>query len=95
MGHSGYGGFHEDNDPYYLGVAKEESRMNFSKKLFFLWVNPLIKKACKGQLQHPDDVFDLPEYLTPYTVAQHVKKKWESLEKLDPVTQLEQFSFLK
>ena len=61
----------------------------------FKWVNPLIKKACKGQLHHPDDVFDLPEYLTPYTVSHHVKKHWESLQKLDPVTSPDQVPHVK
>ena len=83
---SHYGGFHEEADPHYLGVAKEESRIGFLNKLFFKWVNPLILKAGKGQLQQPDDVFDLPEALTPHTVASEVKKTWEKLEKLDPVT---------
>jgi len=81
-----YGGFLEDTDPHYLGVAKEESRVKFLNKLFFRWVDPLIKKAYRGNLQSPDDVFDLPENLTPHTVAQGVRKEWESLEKLDPVT---------
>ena len=81
-----YGGFLEDADPHYLGVAKEESRVKFLNKVFFRWVNPLIKKAYRGNLQHPDDVFDLPESLTPHSVAQGVRKEWESLEKLDPVT---------
>eukprot|EP00092_Neocalanus_flemingeri_P010518 GFUD01011332.1.p1 GENE.GFUD01011332.1~~GFUD01011332.1.p1 ORF type:complete len:1535 (+),score=298.00 GFUD01011332.1:327-4607(+) len=81
-----YGGFLEDNDPHYLGVAKEESRVGFLNKVFFRWVDPLIKKAYRGNMQNPDDVFDLPETLTPHHVAQGVKKEWESLQKLDPVT---------
>ena len=85
MNQSSYGGFHEDNDPYYLGVAKEESRIGFMNKLFFKWVNPLIKKAGKGRLQHPDDVFDLPEQLTPHSVSLQVRRQWESLEKQSPL----------
>lgn len=81
-----YGGFLEDTDPHYLGVAKEESRIGFLNKVFFRWVYPLIKKAYRGNLKNPDDVFDLPESLTPHYVAQGVKKEWDSLEKLDPVT---------
>ena len=80
----------EENDPYYLGVAKEESRIGFLNKLFFKWVNPLIKKAGKGQLQQPDDVFDLPEALTPHAVAAEVRRTWEQLQKLEPVTRPDQ-----
>ena len=67
-----------------MGVAKEETRIGFLNKLFFKWVNPLIKKAGKGRLQQPDDVFDLPDYLTPHSVALDIKRQWESLVKLDP-----------
>ena len=80
----------EENDPYYLGVAKEESRIGFLNKVFFKWVNPLIKKAGKGQLQQPDDVFDLPEALTPHAVAAEVRRTWEQLQKLEPVTRPDQ-----
>ena len=71
-------------------MAKEESRIGFLNKLFFKWVNPLIKKAGKGQLQQPDDVFDLPEALTPHAVAAEVRRTWEQLQKLEPVTRPDQ-----
>ncbi|KAG8228180.1 hypothetical protein J437_LFUL014415 [Ladona fulva] len=48
----------EERDPNYLGVAKEQSSI-FSK-LFFLWVNPLMRKGYEGNLISSDDLFDLP-----------------------------------
>lgn len=32
-------------------------------KLLFYWVNPLMKKGVEGQLNHPDDLHDLPDDL--------------------------------
>ena len=59
---SAYGGFREENDPHYLGVAREGS--NWLSQFFFYWVNPLIKKGQKDHLKEPDDVFDVPYDLT-------------------------------
>ena len=40
-----YGGFREDTDPNYLGVAREGA--NWWGKLFLYWVNPLILKGIR------------------------------------------------
>jgi len=80
-----YGGFAEDNDPHYLGVAKDASRTHWVSKLLFAWVNPLIKKGIRGLLQSSYDVFDLPEKMTPHLVSQKVRKEWETLEKEVPL----------
>lgn len=45
MSNPNYGGFVEDQDPYYLGVAKDSAKVNWLNKLFFVWVNPLIAKV--------------------------------------------------
>lgn len=57
-----YERFREDFDPYYLGTAMERS--NFLSLFFFCWVNPLMNKGIRNQLNSSEDVFDLPEYLT-------------------------------
>ena len=67
-------------------MAKEESRVGRLSRLFFRWVDPLVVKAGRGGLHQPDDVFDLPEDLTPHTVAGQVRREWDNLLKLDPVT---------
>lgn len=58
-----YSGFREEQEPGYLGVAMEDS--TFSSRLFFHWVRPLMVKGVEGQLHDVDDLFDLPEDLTP------------------------------
>jgi len=80
---SQYGGFREDNDPYYLGVAKDSSKVNFLNKLFFVWVNPLVVKGEKGNLTTTDDLFDLPEDLTIHEIEIKFKSKWEEEEKIN------------
>ena len=67
-------------------MAKEESRVGFLSKLFFKWVDPLVVKAGRGGLHHPDDVFDLPESLSPQIVAQQVRRETDKLVKLDTNT---------
>ena len=57
-----YGGFREDTDPNYLGVARSDS--NRLSRLFLYWVNPLIKKGRKDLIKSPDDVFDVPPALS-------------------------------
>uniref|UniRef100_T1HAW9 ABC-type xenobiotic transporter n=1 Tax=Rhodnius prolixus TaxID=13249 RepID=T1HAW9_RHOPR len=54
--------FREDLDPNYLGVAQDGwGRLG---KLFFCWVNPLMKKGSASKLQSADELFDLPLSLT-------------------------------
>ena len=79
----------EENDPTYLGVAKEESRVGFLSKLFFTWVDPLVVKAARGGHHQPDDVFDLPESLSPHIVAGEVRRETDRLIKLDTNTATE------
>ena len=59
-----YGGFHEETDPYYLGIAREGS--NWLSKLFLYYVNPLIWKGRKDLLKTPDDLFDVSTKLTTH-----------------------------
>jgi len=83
-----YGGFLEVADPHYLGVAKD--RAPFLNRLLFRWVDPLIGKAYRGALHHPDDVFDLPETMSVHTVAGRVSRQAEQMAKLVPVTSQQQ-----
>ena len=83
-----YGGFLEVADPHYLGVAKD--RAPFLNRLLFRWVDPLIGKAYRGALHHPDDVFDLPETMSVHMVAGRVSRQAEQMAKLVPVTSQQQ-----
>lgn len=61
MGNTAFNSFHEEQDPYYLGVAMEDSTI--LSRILFYWVNPLIRKGAEKRLNHPDDLYDLPEDL--------------------------------
>ena len=49
---SHYGAFREEDDPNYLGVARERS--NWLAKIFLYWVNPLILKGRRDQIKSTD-----------------------------------------
>ena len=46
-----YGEFLEDNNPHYLGVAKD-AKTHCAGKLFFVYYNPLIKKSIRFVNRH-------------------------------------------
>ena len=79
-----YGGFLDEHDPYYLGVAKDSSKVGWLNKLLFFWVNPLIAKGVRGNLNTADDVHDLPEYMTVHQISLTFKQKWDYAERLNP-----------
>ena len=53
-------------------------------------MDPLIGKAYRGALHHPDDVFDLPETMSVHMVAGRVSRQAEQMAKLVPVTSQQQ-----
>ena len=53
-------------------------------------MDPLIGKAYRGALHHPDDVFDLPETMTAHMVAGKVSRQAEQMAKLVPVSSQQQ-----
>lgn len=67
-----YNRFVEEADPYYLGAAMEDS--TFFSRILFHWVNPLIKKGAEDKLNHPDDLYDLPDNLSCATVSLKLQK---------------------
>lgn len=62
LGSHAFDRFLEEQDPAYLGVAMEDA--NWLSKSIFYWVNPLMNKGAQGKLNSPDDLFDLPVYLS-------------------------------
>lgn len=68
---STYSRFREELDPYYLGVAQEDSTP--CSNLLFYWVNPLMDKGVAGKLNNADDLFDLPLPLTSATINQKIQ----------------------
>lgn len=55
-----------------LGAANDG--YHFISKLFFHWVNPLIKKGSLGKLKKNEDLFDLPECLNIKAIAEKLQK---------------------
>jgi ATP-binding cassette, subfamily C (CFTR/MRP), member 10 len=56
-----------NEEGWILGAASDD--YNLISKLIFSWVNPLIKKGCKGRLRKNEDLFDLPECLNVKRIA--------------------------
>lgn len=71
---SSYSRFNDEFDPYYLGMACDHEHYSFISWLTFGWVNRLIIKGDKRRLHHTNDLFDLPEWLTPVYVSAKVEE---------------------
>ncbi|XP_076239385.1 ATP-binding cassette sub-family C member 10 [Calliopsis andreniformis] len=74
---SSYVRFPEEQDPTYLGTAMEDATAQ--SKLIFYWVNPLMEKGVRGLLNHSDDLFDLPEYVSTNTISQKIDKYLQNM----------------
>ncbi|XP_050523511.1 ATP-binding cassette sub-family C member 10 [Daktulosphaira vitifoliae] len=68
-----YSRFNDEFDPYYLGMACDDEHYNFISWLTFGWVERLISKGEKNRLKNSNDLFDLPEKLTPVYVSSKVE----------------------
>ena len=60
----------EDADTVIPLTPTADEDANIFSKLFFCWVNPLIKKGYDGQLKTIDDLFPLPPSLKVDTIEQ-------------------------
>ncbi|KAG7213689.1 hypothetical protein KM043_002932 [Ampulex compressa] len=67
---SSYIRFPEEPDPTYLGTAMDN--VTITSKLLFHWVTPLMEKGVQGLLNHSDDLFDLPEYISTTTISEEI-----------------------
>ncbi|XP_043801955.1 ATP-binding cassette sub-family C member 10 [Apis laboriosa] len=74
---SSYVRFPEEQDPIYLGTAMEDATA--TSKLIFHWVNSLMEKGVHGLLNHSDDLFDLPEYISTNTINQKINKHLQNM----------------
>lgn len=72
LGTHAYSGFTEEQAPGYLGVAMEDS--TFSSRLLFHWVRRLMVKGVEGELNQVDDLFDLPEDVSPSFVQRQIEE---------------------
>lgn len=76
---SSYVQFPDEHDPSYLGIAMEDTTI-FSKLLFH-WVTPLMEKGVKGLLNHPDDLYDLPDQIGTNVISHKIDKCLHSMPK--------------
>ncbi|KZC09882.1 PREDICTED: multidrug resistance-associated protein 7 [Dufourea novaeangliae] len=74
---SSYVRFPEEQDPTYLGTAMED--VTATSKFVFHWVNPLMEKGVRGLLNHSDDLFDLPEYISTNAISQKLDKHLQNM----------------
>ncbi|XP_025830829.1 multidrug resistance-associated protein 7 isoform X2 [Agrilus planipennis] len=70
--YNAYNGFSEERDPSYLGVAMEDS--SWLRKLFFCWVDPLMKKGAQGHVNNSEDLYDVPYSLNCTTLSAMFEK---------------------
>lgn len=69
-----YSRFNDEFDPYYLGIACDNEHYSFMSWLTFGWVGKLITKGDNRKLHCTNDLFDLPEWLTPMYVSAKVEE---------------------
>ncbi|TKR89661.1 hypothetical protein L596_013728 [Steinernema carpocapsae] len=71
-------------------LANTDESVGFLSRMFFCWVNPLIKKGYSGQLQRVDDLFQLP----PSLKISHIQEVFEE-NSPSQFTDAENFSLAK
>ncbi|XP_055762369.1 ATP-binding cassette sub-family C member 10-like isoform X2 [Salvelinus fontinalis] len=59
-------------------VAEDGS--NFISRLMYLWLNPLLRRGRRGELEKPCNVFLLPRRLRTSAVRQHFLRCWEDCQ---------------
>lgn len=69
-----YSRFNDEFDPHYLGMACDNEHYSFISWLTFGWVERLITKGDNKRLHHTNDLFDLPEWLTPIYISAKVEE---------------------
>jgi len=69
-----YSRFNDEFDPYYLGMACDNEHYSFISWLTFGWVGRLITKGDNRKLNCTNDLFDLPEWLTPIYISAKVEE---------------------
>lgn len=53
-------------------------------RLFYLWLNPLLKRGQMGALDKATDVYHLPRSLRTSAVCQNFRRRWDSCRRGDP-----------
>ncbi|XP_076649544.1 ATP-binding cassette sub-family C member 10 isoform X2 [Halictus rubicundus] len=84
---SSYIRFPGEQDPTYLGTAMEN--VTATSTFLFHWVNPLMEKGVRGLLNHSDDLFDLPEYVSTNVISQKLDRHLQNISNNNRVENVE------
>lgn len=63
------------------GEMVAEDGTDWLSRLLYLWLNPLLQQGERGELEKPDDVFQLPQRLRTAAVHQRFHCCWEDCQK--------------
>lgn len=63
------------------GEMVAEDGSDWLSRLLYLWLNPLLQQGERGELERPDDVFQLPQRLRTAAVHQRFHRCWEDCQK--------------
>ncbi|XP_047433724.1 ATP-binding cassette sub-family C member 10 [Mugil cephalus] len=58
-------------------MVAEDGSSCFSR-LFYLWLNPLLRRGQRGELDRPADVYHLPRKLRTTVICRHFHQCWEA-----------------
>ncbi|XP_072404906.1 ATP-binding cassette sub-family C member 10 [Chiloscyllium punctatum] len=59
------------------GEIMAEDGANWISHLFYLWMNPIMKRGYKLQINQPNDVYQLPLKLRTHDIEEHFQKCWQ------------------
>ncbi|KAJ8365003.1 hypothetical protein SKAU_G00138340 [Synaphobranchus kaupii] len=66
------------NDAH-LGSIVGEDGCSWVSRLFYFWLNPLLKRGQHSELKRPSDVYLLPRRLRTSTICQHFDQCWQEV----------------
>ncbi|XP_041838321.1 ATP-binding cassette sub-family C member 10 isoform X2 [Melanotaenia boesemani] len=70
----------ESTQPDTAEMVAEDGSGCFSR-LFYLWLNPLLRRGQRGELRRPTDVYHLPQRLRTSVVSGYFLQCWEACRK--------------
>jgi len=73
--HRAYNRFALDTDQFYLGIARDE--VTFLSQLFLSWVQPLMSKGSKHQLNSSDDLYDMPRRSCTHLIVPRFEREMQ------------------
>ncbi|KAM9315294.1 ATP-binding cassette sub-family C member 10 isoform 2-T2 [Pholidichthys leucotaenia] len=69
------------------GEMVAEDGSSYWSRLFYLWLNPLLKRGQRGELDRPADVYHLPRKLRTTVLCRYFHNCWEACRRGESVTE--------